>query len=500
MEPAPCGRLLDHIVAHTYLCEGDARKLFAQLISGVWYCHKKMIVHRGLSVECLLLDKNHNAILTNFGFANHLEKEKDDLMETRCGRPCYAAPELVFSEGSYVGSAVDVWSCGVILYAMLAGYLPFQDDNIGLLNLCVTGASLTFPDYISVEVRDLLGIMLVPNPKHRATLEQVMAHSWLISFQPLFRQSVHDLERAVQAQQQENKQRYQEGIRERAEQHRTANKQGANGPSTLPSRSQSTPDYVTAALVAHRFFEHCDTARAQQQQPLSTSAASARVRPGTTSGARAPLVEDTTPPQGTNVPARSNSTVITSAPNIPKLRRPVTAPPKLNVKTSASDIPTRPKPFTIPLEPTATTSASDILKHPKPGTLSLQSASTTSVSDIPHDLKPELPVILSAPDIPRNSTAEVSPSGTSISNVPMHPGAGSLGPEVTLSYMAPDETTNLKEYAIPARLSEVCGLEGRSIHSLRGNEAAEIGSKLHTVRSYLCRSKYERQSEFICSI
>ena len=123
------GGLLDHILAHKYLRERDACKLFAQLISGVWYCHKKKIIHRDLSVECLLLDKNHDVIITNFGFANHFEIEKDDLIQTSRGRPCYAAPELVISEGSYIGSsAVDVWSCGVILYAMLAGYLPFNNN------------------------------------------------------------------------------------------------------------------------------------------------------------------------------------------------------------------------------------------------------------------------------------------------------------------------------------------------------------------------------------
>ena len=291
----------------------------------------------------------------------------------------------------------------------------------------------------------------------------------------------------------------------------TVNRQGVNSPSTSPSRTRSapdSPDYVTAALAVRQYFEHRDTARAQpQQQPLSTSASSARVHPGTTSDARAPVVEDTRS-QSTNVPTPSNSTVTTSASNIPKLPRPLTAPSELNVSTSASDIPMRPKPSTTPSEPTATTSASDILKYPKPGTLSLESASTTFVSDMPHDIKPvtpsyELPVILSAPDIPKNPTIEISPpesTGTFVSNVPTHPGLGSLGPEATLTYLAPDETTDSNGYAIPSHLSEVCGLEGRSIHSLKGSEAAEIGSKLHAVRSYLCSSKYARQSEFICSI
>src|SRR5271170_8117453 len=98
---------------------------------------------------------------------------------------------------------------------MLAGYLPFDDDpnnpdgdNINLLYKYIVSTPLTFPDYVSMEARDLLSIMLVPDPKHRATLEQVMAHSWLSAFQALFKQSVRDLDHAAHAQQQEKRQQY----------------------------------------------------------------------------------------------------------------------------------------------------------------------------------------------------------------------------------------------------------------------------------------------------
>jgi serine/threonine protein kinase len=127
LEYASGGELFDHILAHRYLRERDAAKLFSQLISGVWYIHQKKIVHRDLKLENLLLDRHRNVIITDFGFANRFEHRPDDLMQTSCGSPCYAAPELVISEGLYVGSAVDIWSCGVILYAM-SGYLPFDDD------------------------------------------------------------------------------------------------------------------------------------------------------------------------------------------------------------------------------------------------------------------------------------------------------------------------------------------------------------------------------------
>ncbi|KAJ3508425.1 hypothetical protein NLJ89_g5765 [Agrocybe chaxingu] len=163
LEYASGGELFDHILAHRYLRERDAAKLFSQLISGVWYIHQKKIVHRDLKLENLLLDRHRNVIITDFGFANRFEHRADDLMQTSCGSPCYAAPELVISEGLYVGSAVDIWSCGVILYAMLAGYLPFDDDpanpdgdNINLLYRYIISTPLSFPDYISMEARDLL--------------------------------------------------------------------------------------------------------------------------------------------------------------------------------------------------------------------------------------------------------------------------------------------------------------------------------------------------------
>ncbi len=120
--------MFDHILAYCFLKEKDACRLFAQLISGVWYIHQQKLVHRDLKLENLLLDRNCNVIITDFGFTNCFEHCADDLMQTSCGSTCYAAPELVISEGAYIGLAVDIWSCGIILYAVLTSYLPFDDD------------------------------------------------------------------------------------------------------------------------------------------------------------------------------------------------------------------------------------------------------------------------------------------------------------------------------------------------------------------------------------
>lgn len=145
LEYASGGELFDYILTHRYLKDHTARKLFAQLVSGVGYLHKKGIVHRDLKLENLLLDRNRNIVITDFGFANtfnpgdELEDEieqnltdrnfvkrrdldriengtrRGDLMATSCGSPCYAAPELVVTDSLYTGRKVDVWSCGVIL-------------------------------------------------------------------------------------------------------------------------------------------------------------------------------------------------------------------------------------------------------------------------------------------------------------------------------------------------------------------------------------------------
>jgi protein-serine/threonine kinase len=146
LEYASGGELFDYILNHRYLKDPAARRLFAQLVSGVGYLHKKGIVHRDLKLENLLLDQNRNIIITDFGFANTFDPKDElsdeieynltnkefvrkfkldrldargmrrgDLMQTSCGSPCYAAPELVVSDSLYTGRKVDVWSCGVIL-------------------------------------------------------------------------------------------------------------------------------------------------------------------------------------------------------------------------------------------------------------------------------------------------------------------------------------------------------------------------------------------------
>jgi len=141
-------------------------------------------------------------------------------MLTSCGTPSYAAPELVISDGMYIGPAADIWSCGVILYAMLAGYFPFDDDpanpdgdNIHLLYKYIVNTPLSFPDYISTEARDLLSLMLVPDPKNRADIQTIMNHRWLRPGAAIFNRTLEDLEHAAMEQHQQKRLAYQRQMR-----------------------------------------------------------------------------------------------------------------------------------------------------------------------------------------------------------------------------------------------------------------------------------------------
>ncbi|KAK6460588.1 kinase-like domain-containing protein [Scheffersomyces coipomensis] len=186
LEYASGGELFDYILHHKYLKENVAKKLFAQLVSGVDYMHSKGLIHRDLKLENLLLDKHKNVIISDFGFVNSYNKDKNDFMKTSCGSPCYAAPELVLTQSPYEGRKVDIWSLGVILYAMLSGYLPFDDDpenedgsDIVKLYHYICKTPLTFPEYVSPLARDLLRKIIVPDPKRRINLNEIRNHPWL---------------------------------------------------------------------------------------------------------------------------------------------------------------------------------------------------------------------------------------------------------------------------------------------------------------------------------
>jgi len=179
------GELFEYISENQYLSEEESAKFFIQLLDGVQYLHSRHIVHRDLKLENLLLDQKGDIIITDFGFANNSRKNPSGLLSTSCGSPCYAAPELVIND-NYIGEAADIWSCGIILYAMLCGYLPFDDDpnnpdgeNLDLLYKYILESQLTFPDYVSEDAQELVCGMLIPDPEKRWPMEKVINHRWL---------------------------------------------------------------------------------------------------------------------------------------------------------------------------------------------------------------------------------------------------------------------------------------------------------------------------------
>uniref|UniRef100_A0A7N6ABI8 non-specific serine/threonine protein kinase n=1 Tax=Anabas testudineus TaxID=64144 RepID=A0A7N6ABI8_ANATE len=176
MEYASGGEVFDYLVAHGRMKEKEARAKFRQIVSAVEYCHQKRIVHRDLKAENLLLDSDMNIKIADFGFSN--EFTMGSKLDTFCGSPPYAAPEL-FQGKKYDGPEVDVWSLGVILYTLVSGSLPFDGQNLKELRERVLRGKYRIPFYMSTDCENLLKKLLVLNPGKRGSLQQVMKDRWM---------------------------------------------------------------------------------------------------------------------------------------------------------------------------------------------------------------------------------------------------------------------------------------------------------------------------------
>ncbi|XP_078592166.1 MAP/microtubule affinity-regulating kinase 3-like isoform X13 [Branchiostoma floridae x Branchiostoma japonicum] len=168
MEYASGGEVFDYLVAHGRMKEKEARAKFRQIVSAVQYCHQKRVVHRDLKAENLLLDADMNIKIADFGFSN--EFTPGNKLDTFCGSPPYAAPEL-FQGKKYDGPEVDVWSLGVILYTLVSGSLPFDGQNLKELRERVLRGKYRIPFYMSTDCENLLKRFLVLNPLKRGSLE-----------------------------------------------------------------------------------------------------------------------------------------------------------------------------------------------------------------------------------------------------------------------------------------------------------------------------------------
>uniref|UniRef100_A0A7N8Y831 5'-AMP-activated protein kinase catalytic subunit alpha-1 n=1 Tax=Mastacembelus armatus TaxID=205130 RepID=A0A7N8Y831_9TELE len=175
MEYVSGGELFDYICKNGKLDEKESRRLFQQIISAVDYCHRHMVVHRDLKPENVLLDAHMNAKIADFGLSNMMSD--GEFLRTSCGSPNYAAPEVI-SGRLYAGPEVDIWSSGVILYALLCGTLPFDDDHVPTLFKKICDGIFFTPQHLNPSVISLLKHMLQVDPMKRATIKEIREDEW----------------------------------------------------------------------------------------------------------------------------------------------------------------------------------------------------------------------------------------------------------------------------------------------------------------------------------
>ncbi|KAL8216293.1 hypothetical protein R6Q57_023130 [Mikania cordata] len=172
------GELFDTIASKGKLSESDGRKLFQQLIDGVAYCHDKGVYHRDLKLENVLVDAEGSIKISDFGLSALPQHFRDDgLLHTTCGSPNYVAPEILSNRG-YDGATSDTWSCGVILYVILTGYLPFDDRNLAVLYQKIFKGDVQMPKWLSSGAKNLIKRILDPNPKTRITMADIKVDEW----------------------------------------------------------------------------------------------------------------------------------------------------------------------------------------------------------------------------------------------------------------------------------------------------------------------------------
>jgi serine/threonine protein kinase len=177
MELCPGGDLLAYVRKRRKIPELQAKYIFKQIMKGVAYLHRNLIVHRDIKLENILLDGHGRVKIGDFGVSKKMEHRNEILFE-QCGTPTYIAPEIVREHG-YLGCPVDVWSSGVCLYAMIFGNVPFKQHENSSLSDGSSEIKVDFNGAISEECKDLITGMLSTNVKKRLTAEQVLQHEWL---------------------------------------------------------------------------------------------------------------------------------------------------------------------------------------------------------------------------------------------------------------------------------------------------------------------------------
>ncbi|KAG2728120.1 hypothetical protein I3843_01G185600 [Carya illinoinensis] len=177
VELATGGELFSKISRRGKLSEPSARRYFQQLVSALHFCHQNGVAHRDVKPQNLLLDKDGNLKVSDFGLSALPEQLKNGLLHTACGTPAYTAPEVVRRRG-YDGSKADAWSCGVILFVLLAGYLPFDDSSIVAMYKKIHHRDYQFPAWFSKRASYVIFQLLDPNPDTRMGIEALMQNAW----------------------------------------------------------------------------------------------------------------------------------------------------------------------------------------------------------------------------------------------------------------------------------------------------------------------------------
>ncbi|XP_050941786.1 CBL-interacting serine/threonine-protein kinase 9 isoform X2 [Cucumis melo] len=172
------GELFDKIAAKGRLKEDEARKYFHQLINAVDYCHSRGVYHRDLKPENLLLDSHDVLKVSDFGLSAFSQQVRGDgLLHTACGTPNYVAPEVLNDKG-YDGTSSDLWSCGVILFVLMAGFLPFDEPNLMCLYRKISKADFAFPSWFSNGAKKLVRRILDPDPTTRISIAEIQEDPW----------------------------------------------------------------------------------------------------------------------------------------------------------------------------------------------------------------------------------------------------------------------------------------------------------------------------------
>ncbi|KAL1634987.1 Serine/threonine-protein kinase [Neofusicoccum ribis] len=170
------GQMLDYIISHGRLKEKQARKFARQIASALDYCHRNSIVHRDLKIENILISKTGDIKIIDFGLSNLFSPRSQ--LKTFCGSLYFAAPELLQAK-QYTGPEVDVWSFGIVLYVLVCGKVPFDDQSMPQLHAKIKKGHVEYPPWLTAECKNLISRMLVTDPKQRAGLPEIMTHPWI---------------------------------------------------------------------------------------------------------------------------------------------------------------------------------------------------------------------------------------------------------------------------------------------------------------------------------